>query len=142
MPHTRVTTDVVIWYPNREIILIQRGIEPFKGQWALPGGHVEYDESLEDCAVRETLEETGLQVRLEGMVGIYSEAGRDPRGHVVTVAYAATPTGGEMKADTDASDIIRIPVNDYRKHELAFDHARIIEDAIAGVMLRTPKDCG
>jgi 8-oxo-dGTP diphosphatase len=136
MPQTRITTDVVIWYPNREIILIRRGIEPFKGRWALPGGHVEYDESVEACAVRETKEETGLDVKLDGMVGVYSEAGRDPRGHVVTIAFAGTATGGEMQADTDASEIIKVPVDTYRNYPLAFDHARIIEDAKQGVLRR------
>ncbi|MBD3258472.1 NUDIX domain-containing protein [candidate division GN15 bacterium] len=136
---TRITTDVVIWFDNREIILIKRGIPPFEGSWALPGGHVEYDESLEACAVRETREETGLDVRLDGLIGVYSEAGRDPRGHVVTAVYAATVTGGEMKADTDASDIIRIPVEKYRDYPLAFDHARIIEDARQGILKRQPR---
>lgn len=136
MPHTRITTDVVIWYPDREIVLIRRGIEPFKGHWALPGGHVEYDESVEACAVRETKEETGLDVTLDGLIGVYSEPGRDPRGHVVTVAFAGTAIGGEMKADTDASEIVKIPVEKYREYPLAFDHARIIEDAMKGVLKR------
>ena len=138
-PTTKVTADVVIWFPNREIVLIKRGNPPFKGDWALPGGHVEYNESVEDCAVRETKEETGLDVRLEGLIGIYSEPGRDPRGHYVTAVFAGTPTGGEMQADTDAAEIIRIPVDSFKDYTLAFDHARIIQDAINGVLTRTPR---
>ena len=138
-PITKVTADVVIWFPNREIVLIKRGNPPFKGNWALPGGHVEYNESLEVCAIRETKEETGLDVRLEGLVGIYSEPGRDPRGHYVTAVFAGIPIGGEMQADTDASEIIRIPVDTYTNYTLAFDHAQIIQDAIKGVLTRKPR---
>ena len=87
-----LTADCVVFGLDDEdlkILLIQRGLEPFKGQWALPGGFVDVGETVEEAAVREMREETGLDVQLERLVGVYSDPERDPRGHNVSVVFLA-----------------------------------------------------
>jgi 8-oxo-dGTP diphosphatase len=123
-----LTVDVIIEFPDGEIVLVKRGIEPFKGHWAIPGGHVESGETVEQAAVREIKEETGLNVRLDGIAGVYSDPNRDPRGHTASVVYHAVPTGGIMAAETDAEDVIK--TKDIFKYPLAFDHKKILEDWI------------
>nr|MBN2278299.1 NUDIX hydrolase [candidate division Zixibacteria bacterium] len=122
----RLAADIIIAHPDSEIILIKRGCEPFKGFWALPGGGVEIGETVEEAAIREAREETGLDIRLEGLVGVYSEPGRDPRGHTVSIVYRATPIGGRLKAETDAAEVMK--TGDYSRFNLAFDHSRILKD--------------
>jgi 8-oxo-dGTP diphosphatase len=122
-----LTVDAVI-VKDGEIVLIQRKGEPFRGQYALPGGFVEYGETVEAALRREVLEETGLVVEIASLVGVYSDPGRDPRGPVVSVAFTATIVGGVLAGDSDAEkamlwDIAKLP-------PLAFDHARIVQDAL------------
>lgn len=124
-----LTVDAVITCQNDSIILIKRKKEPYKGSWALPGGFVEYGETVESAALREVKEETGLEIELCDIVGVYSDPKRDPRGHTVTICYLAVETGGELKADTDASDVCSISKKDILKLKLAFDHDLIIKDA-------------
>lgn len=112
------------------VLLIERGIAPQKGQWALPGGFVRDGESVEACARRELLEETGLgDVFLEQLY-TFGEVGRDPRGHVVSVAYYALTNIREHRLDatTDASNAAWFAASDLPK--LAFDHDRIAEAAL------------
>lgn len=127
MPETpKLMVDVVI--PMEDgIYLIRRGNEPFEGQWALPGGFVEVGETVEEAAVRETGEETGLTVEVERLVGVYSAPDRDPRGHNVSVAFLARVVGGEPEAATDASEV---SILDPQTVELAFDHREIVSDAL------------
>ena len=123
----KLTVDVVI--PAEEgVVLIRRGSEPFVGQWALPGGFVEVGETVEAAAVREVAEETGLAVELARLVGVYSAPDRDPRGHNVSVAFLARVLGGELAAATDAAEV---SVLDHGSVDLAFDHRRIIDDALS-----------
>jgi len=122
-----ITTDAVIIIDDK-IVLIRRGREPFKGKYALPGGIVEYGESLEDCVVREAREETGLETRVAGLVGAYSEPDRDPRGHFITVAYNLDAIGGALAGGDDADDAKLFPLN--ALPELAADHAQVIADAL------------
>ncbi|MBD3402596.1 NUDIX domain-containing protein [candidate division GN15 bacterium] len=123
-----LTVDIIIRYPNDEIVLIRRANDPFKNQWAIPGGFVDIGETVEQAAVREAKEETGLEVQLDRLVGVYSDPNRDPRGHTVSVVFLARPTGGTLQADTDAADTRRTA--DWRSLELAFDHAKILADAL------------
>jgi len=118
--------DVVI-PAERGVVLIRRGSEPFKGRWALPGGFVEVGETVEEAADREAAEETGLAVEVARLVGVYSDPERDPRGHNVSVAFIARVLSGELSAGTDASEVA---VVDPDSVELAFDHRKIIEDAL------------
>ena len=119
--------DVVI-PAEKGVVLIRRGSDPFEGQWALPGGFVEVGETVEEAAVREAAEETGLAVELARLVGVYSEPDRDPRGHNVSVAFLARVQGGEPSAATDAAEVSFL---DPSTVELAFDHEKIIADALA-----------
>jgi 8-oxo-dGTP diphosphatase len=124
-----LTVDAVIICENDSIALIKRKNDPYKDSWALPGGFVEYGETVESAVLREVKEETGLEIDLYGLVGVYSDPERDPRGHTVTICYLAFKTGGELKADTDASDVTCIPKGEALNLKLAFDHDLIIKDA-------------
>ena len=123
----KLMVDVVI--PSEEgVVLVRRGSEPFEGKWALPGGFVELGETVKQAAVREAAEETGLAVEVSRLVGVYSEPDRDPRGHNVSVAFLARVLSGQMQAASDAAEV---DVLDPGSVELAFDHDRIISDAMA-----------
>ena len=128
-PCPRLAADIIIEFPDGEIVLVRRGVEPFKGTWALPGGGVEIGERVEEAAIREAKEETGLDIRLEGLVGVYSDPDRDPRGHTVSIVYHAMPIGGIFRADTDASEVLKTAPN--LNLLLAFDHSRILADWMA-----------
>ena len=119
-----IATDCVIIKGNG-VLLIKRGHEPFKDMWALPGGFMEDDESAEEACLRETKEETGLDVRIKKLVGVYSEPGRDPR-KVVSIVFLCEYTG-TPKAGDDAKEIGWFEID--RLPELAADHKKIIEDA-------------
>jgi 8-oxo-dGTP diphosphatase len=124
----KLMVDVVI--PSGEgVVLIRRASDPFEGRWALPGGFVEVGETVEAAATREAAEETGLAVELAGLVGVYSEPDRDPRGHNVSVAFLARVVGGDLVAATDAAEVAVLAPDSV---ELAFDHRRIVADATGG----------
>jgi len=107
--------------------LIKRKYDPYKGSWALPGGFVEWGETVESAVVREVKEETGLEVDIIELVGVYSDPGRDPRGHTVTVCYLTRKIGGNLKADTDASIAQHFKKDEILKLKLAFDHDVILK---------------
>jgi 8-oxo-dGTP diphosphatase len=123
-----LTVDTVITQ-NNSVVLIMRKNPPFKGSWALPGGFVEYGETVEMAAIRETKEETGLDIGLDGIVGVYSDPNRDPRGHIISICFLGHKIGGELVADTDAADIQCIGIDEISETELAFDHHKILADA-------------
>ncbi len=123
----KLMVDVVI-PSGRGVVLIRRGSEPFEGRWALPGGFVDVGETVEQAAAREVAEETGLNIEIARLVGVYSEPERDPRGHNVSVAFLARVLSGELSAATDASEV---SVLDPSTVELAFDHRKIVEDALS-----------
>jgi len=129
----QVTVDLVIFAlrdGQLQVLLIQRGIPPFEGRWALPGGFIRSGESLEAAARRELAEETGVtDVYLEQLY-TFGEPDRDPRGRVVTVAYYALLTGDAtpLVAGTDAGDARWMPARHHPR--LAFDHQRILDYAL------------
>ena len=125
----KLMVDVVVPSEEGRILLVRRGSDPYEGYWALPGGFVEVGETLETAAVREAGEETGLEVEIVRLVGVYSDPGRDPRGHNVSCAYLARARDGEPSAATDA---VEASFLDPSTVELAFDHKKIIADALAG----------
>jgi len=123
-----VTADGIVLKGN-EIVLIKRGKEPFKGSYALPGGFLNYGERLEECVVREILEETGVKTKVVELVGIYSSPDRDPRGHFVTAVYHLEPVGGMLKAGDDAKEAEWVRLDKLPK--FAFDHGKIIQDFLS-----------
>jgi 8-oxo-dGTP diphosphatase len=125
-----LTADIFIFDDDFNFILIKRKNDPFKDFWALPGGFVEYGESVEDAAIREAKEETSIDVELKGLVNVYSKPDRDPRGHTVTVAYLAKGDFADRKADDDACDINIFSENQLDEINIAFDHAKIIKDCL------------
>ncbi len=128
-----LTVDCVVFAldgGDLKVLLVQRGQPPFEGRWALPGGFVEVGETVEEAAAREAQEETGLRVEILRLVGVYSEPARDPRGHNVSCAFLARPMpeSGRLSAATDATEAGFL---DPSTVELAFDHGRIVADALA-----------
>ena len=125
-----VTTDIFIFDDDFNFILIKRGNNPYKDCWALPGGFVEYGESVETAAVREAKEETTIDIELKDLVNIYSKPDRDPRGHTITIAFTAKGDFSQRKADDDACDIAIFSADELGEINLAFDHGKIIEDCL------------
>lgn len=131
-PRPMLTADCMVVNDRNEVLLVRRGNDPYKGCWALPGGFMEMDETLEHCAVRELEEETGLKVDEQDirLIGIYSAPGRDPRGRTVTAAYLVKNVECRMKdahAGDDAAELRWWSL--FALPTLAFDHAQIVADA-------------
>ncbi len=123
----KLTVDIIIELldrSNRPIVLIQRKYEPL-GR-ALPGGFVEVGETVETAARREACEETGLDVRLKALLGVYSDPARDPRGHTVSIVYVAEANGKPLGQD-DAAAAEVWPVGQLPDN-LVFDHNQILSD--------------
>ena len=130
-PRPAVTADCVVITKEAEpkVLLIQRGIDPYKGCWAFPGGFMNMDETTEQCAIRELEEETGLKISNLHQIGAYSKVDRDPRGRTITVAYLAIVDSPlDVKGQDDAANAAWYPIN--ALPTLAFDHADIMADAI------------
>jgi 8-oxo-dGTP diphosphatase len=132
-----VTVDVVIMSVVDDqlvVLLVRRKDDPYQGKWALPGGFKRPDETLDDAAARELREETAVVAPSHlAQFCTYGDPGRDPRGHVVTVGYlAVTAAVGEIEAGTDADDAALFPIAEILSGsiDLAFDHERILRDAI------------
>ncbi|MFP5211986.1 MAG: NUDIX domain-containing protein [Acidobacteriota bacterium] len=121
-----LTVDIIIEIAGEGVVLIERKNPPHG--WALPGGFVDYGESLETAAVREAKEETGLDLEDLAQFHAYSDPNRDPRHHTVTVVFTAIGRGKPVAAD-DAKHIEVFPLD--RIPEMAFDHGRILSDYIA-----------
>ncbi len=131
-PRPAVTADIVVlcsregeWY----LLLIQRRRDPFKGEWALPGGFMEEEERLEETARRELLEETGIKAGVLEFAGIFDKPGRDPRGRTITAVYVTkTEECITPKAGDDASHATWHPLD--KLPPLAFDHKEIINSIL------------
>ena len=127
-PRPAVTADIVV-LREAEVLLIRRAHPPFEGCWALPGGFLDEDETLEACAARELMEETGVAADTLRLVGTYSEPKRDPRHRTVTVAFLTrVATGTEASAGDDAAEAAWFALD--ALPPLAFDHADIVGDAM------------
>lgn len=122
------TVDVIIETEGR-IVLVRRKNPP--PGWALPGGFIDYGESAERAAVREAREETGLEVTLTGLFGVYSSPDRDPRFHTMSVVYTATVKPGSRPKGSDDAAEARLFSTDALPGDVAFDHADIIRDYLA-----------
>ena len=127
----RYTADVVVTTTDGYVLLIERGWPPFKGRWALPGGHVDPGETSRAAAARELAEEAGVYAAPEELdqVGVFDQPDRDPRGRYVTVAYHLTVIPGTtVEAGDDATNAQWWPLSDLPP--LAFDHAEILGAAV------------
>ena len=124
-----ITADAVIIYEKDNIILIRRKNPPFQGDYALPGGFMDIGETIENACIREAKEETNLDIKILKFIGIFSEPGRDPRGHTVTVAYLCEPLpeSEKPKAQDDAASLEIVPISKLSSLKLAFDHKDIIK---------------
>jgi 8-oxo-dGTP diphosphatase len=135
-PVFAVTSDVVVFLlvgGILNVVLVERGVEPFKGQWALPGGFKRPDESLDDAAARELREEVGFSASQLRQFGAFGDPGRDPRGNVVTVGYYVVINEvPNLVSGTDASDTAFWAVREVllKQEFLAFDHRMILESAM------------
>ena len=133
-PRPSLTVDCVVFGLDKQdqlkVMLIQRNLPPFKDRWALPGGFVQLDESLEEAARRELREETGIENVFLQQLYTFGEVNRDPRSRVVTVAYYALVNLWEyrIEAATDASDAAWFPLK--QLPPLAFDHDKIVQVAL------------
>jgi 8-oxo-dGTP diphosphatase len=130
-PHPAVTADCVIFGfdgVSIKVLLIQRGIEPFKDKWAFPGGFMKIDETVEECAKRELEEETELKNTSVEQFYTFSDVNRDPRERVITVAHYALVRLSDVKGGDDASSARWFAQDEIPS--LAFDHDRILRMAI------------
>lgn len=130
-PHPAVTADCVIFGFDGvviKVLLIQRGIDPFKGKWAFPGGFMNMDETAEECAKRELEEETGLKSASVEQFFCFSDVNRDPRERVITIAHYALVKLSEVKGGDDAISARWFAMDEIPS--LAFDHDRILRMAV------------
>ena len=130
-PRPSVTADCVVMTKESvpQVLLIERGNDPFKGCWAFPGGFLNMDETTEQCAIRELEEETDMKVSVLHQIGAYSKVDRDPRGRTITVAYLAViDKPAEVTGQDDAAKAKWFPID--ALPPLAFDHEDIMRDAI------------
>ena len=130
-PHPAVTSDCVIFgYDgiNIKVLLIQRGIEPYKGSWAFPGGFMNMNETAEQCARRELEEETGLKNVAVEQFYTFTDVNRDPRERVITIAHYALVRLSEVKGNDDADAAQWFTLDEVPS--LAFDHDLILRKAM------------
>jgi len=128
----RYTADIVAVTPDRRVLLIERGWDPYEGHWALPGGHVDPGETSLAAAARELAEETGVQVTPADLrpIGVFDRPDRDPRGRYITAAYLArVPADTAVTAGDDARTARWWPL-DALPARLAFDHADILDNVL------------
>ena len=126
-PRPAVTTDCVVFGfdgHDLKILLIERGLEPYKGAWAFPGGFLNMDETAEQGALRELREETGLDLNYLKQVGAFSDVNRDPRARVITIAFYALAKKSSVRGGDDAARAQWFPIDDIP--HLAFDHDYIL----------------
>lgn len=122
-----LTSDIIIIDSKKEVLLTRRNITPYKGWWAIPGGHVEMYERVSQAAIREIKEETGLKVKIVDFLGIYDSPKRDPRGHSVCITYIAKIVSGKLQINSEVSEFGWFALNKLPK-KLAFDHQQMLND--------------
>ena len=124
-----LAADAIVLNKKNEILLTRRNIEPFRGKWVLPGGHVKYGETVENALRREVEEETGFKVEIEKLHGVYSNPKRDPRYHIICICYICKIVSGEAKTNFEVGEIAFFPLKHLPK-KMGFDHRKIIQNFI------------
>ena len=137
-PRPAVTVDCLVYREengHREVLLIQRKNDPYKGKWALPGGFIEMDETLLEAAVRELREETGLNIPVMEQFRTFDAIGRDPRHRTISTVFIGNTgnVSGRLRASSDASKVGWHSID--KLPDLAFDHKDIIRLAIQRKLL-------
>lgn len=122
-----MAADAVVFDDLGRVLLIRRKYPPFEGAFALPGGFVEYGETTEAAALRELREETGIEGDSPQLVGVYSDPGRDPRHHVISIAYLVHAQSNAVRAGDDAAAAEFVA--NWTLEPLAFNHGKVIADA-------------
>lgn len=112
---------------NAQILLVKRAIYPFVGSYELPGGHVEYGETVENAIKREMKEELGISVKIKKLIGVYSNLKRDPRYHTVAIVYLLKKGKGKIRLSKEASEFKFFPLQGLPR-KIGFDHRKIIND--------------
>lgn len=125
-----MTVDAWVRDRRGRLLLVRRGRPPFRGRWALPGGFCDAGETTEQCGAREVAEETGVEVRIGRLLGVYSDPKRDPRGHTVSVLYEARPIRGDARGGDDAAEARWFTRREVEKLDLAFDHGKIVRERL------------
>lgn len=110
-----------------KLLLVKRAIEPFRDYWVLPGGHVEYGETVEKAIKREMKEELGVNVKIEGLLGVYSDPKRDPRCHTVSVTFLLKKERGQIRLNGEASEFRFFKLDEVPSN-IGFDHKKAISD--------------
>ena len=123
----KLTVDPIILTNDGKVVLVKRGFDPYKDHWALPGGIVEYGETVEVAVIREAKEETGLDIKIEKLVGVYSEPNRDPRGHFVSLCFLCVPVGGTLGTSEETKEVKTFSKGEIKSIKLAFDHQKILK---------------
>lgn len=121
-----LTVDAIVQNREGKFLLIRRKNPPFQGQWALPGGFVDVGETVEAACARELKEETGLDGKVERLVGIYSDPKRDPRSHTVSIIFVCTAADEHVHGGDDGLEARWLTIEEARP--LAFDHEQVLED--------------
>jgi 8-oxo-dGTP diphosphatase len=120
------TVDIII-IKGDEVCLIKRKIEPFKERIAIPGGYVDYGETVEETAIKEAKEETGLNISLKEILGVYSDQQRNPKKHLITTVFIAEAESFNLQGDHEAEPFWE-KIDNVTKIDLAFDHNKIFSD--------------
>ena len=129
----KVAVGTIIAMPDDRLVMVRRAIDPGYGLWVFPGGYVDRGEVVTDAALREAREEAGIDIRLDGLVSIYSYPRRPP----VVIVYAATALGGELRHDEESLDIATFGADEIPWAELAFQSTReALQDYLDGVLHR------
>ncbi len=129
-----VTVDSVILKDNM-VLLLKRSFGMFRGHWVLPGGKVTKGEDIWKAVVRETKEETGLEVRVVRMIGFYDSPDRDPEKHAATTAFLCRPVKGRLRRNRESTELKYFPVEKLPE-KMGFDHKKIVQDTLKSINYR------
>ena len=126
-PKSPILTVDGIFLKNDKVLLVKQNKYPFFGSWVVPGGHVEYGETVEAAIKREMKEEVGVAVKIKKLFGVYSDPKRDPRYHTASVVYLLEKGKGKIRLSKEASEFRYFSLKNLPK-KIGFDHQKILND--------------